>query len=260
MTPESALAELLDRMGAGNGASVFVTARELKRWPSPAVESMKARRLLTKARPASSVVCPGCDRQCMMPLETADAGQDRSAMFVVCDKRSDINRVHVTEDELLQWRCDAAALCNFVRERLGLTRGAEGQDDGLWRIGVASGRKREQMLCLRIVGRVELVAGQAAVPLADVIVFRDGDYSLDTDRTRRLVDSSDAGDSHYTPNTLRRELRRQETQKMRERWRKEYRKMLKASPERSDVWYSQKIAKLDPSGRSAETIRKHMKR
>jgi hypothetical protein len=59
--------------------------------------------------------------------------------------------------------------------------------------------------------------------------------------------------------SVRREARKLDTQAMHESWRREYRKLKKNRPGMSDVWYSQRIAKLAiANDRSAETIRKHM--
>ena len=75
------------------------------------------------------------------------------------------------------------------------------------------------------------------------------------------MDAATTGDSRYTPNNARREARKLDTKALHESWRKEYRALKQRRPEMSDVWYSQQIAKMDiAKGRSAETIRKHMKR
>ena len=64
----------------------------------------------------------------------------------------------------------------------------------------------------------------------------------------------------WTRVNARREAGKLETKALHERWRKEYRALKKRRPEMSDVWYSQQIAKMGSAeGRSAETIRKHMK-
>ncbi len=48
---------------------------------------------------------------------------------------------------------------------------------------------------------------------------------------------------------------------MYEAWRKAYRDLKKQRRNMSDVWYSRQIAKMNiANGRSAETIRKHMKK
>jgi len=60
--------------------------------------------------------------------------------------------------------------------------------------------------------------------------------------------------------TVRREARKLTTAGLYKRWQIAYRKSKKAHPDKSDVWHSQQIAKLEiAEGRNAETIRKHMK-
>ena len=56
MKPQAALIELLARVGARNGAAVFVSAEELSQWPVAAVAAMKSQKLLARARPAISVL------------------------------------------------------------------------------------------------------------------------------------------------------------------------------------------------------------
>jgi hypothetical protein len=69
------------------------------------------------------------------------------------------------------------------------------------------------------------------------------------------------GDHRYTPNNVRREARKLDTQALHESWRKEYQALKQRRPEMSDVWYSQQIAKMEIAHqRSAETIRKQMTR
>jgi anaerobic selenocysteine-containing dehydrogenase len=105
MTPQDALIELLARVGARDGAAVLVSAEELSQWPAAAVAAMKSQKLLARARPAVSVVCPGCERECVMTVHTLPAGPRGPASFVVCDKRSDINRVPVSPKRLMAVRC-----------------------------------------------------------------------------------------------------------------------------------------------------------
>jgi len=262
MTPLNALLELLERVGASRGTATLVSEAELSRWTVEAVRQLKSQRLLTKASPATSVVCPGCDQECTMPVHTVVAGTDKAASFVVCDKRDDINRVPVPAERLRQWQCGVKAVAALVAGSLGLR--AESQrktGDGLWELGLVTGKKRSQMVCLRTSGSLELVVGNNTVPLAELV--RDGEegYSVDREAIRQMVDTATTGDSRYTPSNARREARKLETQALHEGWRKEYRAQKKRRPEMSDVWYAQQIAKMTiGSGRSAETIRKHMKR
>jgi hypothetical protein len=261
MTPQAALIELLARVGAGNGAAVFLSAEELSQWPATAVAAMKSQKWLAKARPATSVVCPGCERACVMPVHTLPRASGPATSFIVCDKRSDINRVRVAAAKLTQWRCDAEAVCSFIAASLGLRRSDQRRvDSSVLNIGVASGDERRQMLCLKVDGDLTVVVGKNAVPMADLINFRDGAYSLDRNMIRQLVDAAIAPDPRYTPSNARREVGKLETQAMYAAWQKAYRSLKKRRPQLSDMGYARQIGKLDiAEGRNADTIRKHMK-
>jgi hypothetical protein len=96
MTPIDPLFELLGRVGASQGNAVLLSAEELHQWPSAAVKAMKSQKLILKARPAKSASCPGCEENCVMPVHNLPAKGGASSSFIVCDKRSDINRVPVS--------------------------------------------------------------------------------------------------------------------------------------------------------------------
>ena len=261
MTPLEALLDLLARVGASEGSAALVSEEELSGWPTNAVRGLKSQKLLTKASPAASVVCPGCEQECTMPVHTLPAGARGSASFIVCDKRDDINRVAVPAEGLRRWRCGAEDVGAFVSRNLG--RQSDNQREigaGLWELGLVAGKKRSQMLCLRANGTLELVAGNNAVPMAELVRHEAESYAVDSEAIRRMIDATTTGDSRYTPSEARRESRKLNTQALHESWRKAYRALKKSRPEMSDVWYSQQIAKgAVAKGRNAETIRKHMK-
>jgi hypothetical protein len=262
MTPMEALLELLERVGASQGGAVLVSEEEFSRWPAEAVRELKSQKLLVKASPAASVVCPGCEQECTMPVHTLPIGTGAAASFVVCDKRDDINRVAVSAERLRQWRCGVEAVGAFVARSLGLRSDSQLKAEaGLWELGLVAGKKRSQMVCLRANEALDLVAGQNAIPLAGLVLFGAEGYSVDTRAVRQLVDAATTGDPRHTPSNARREARKLDTQALHESWRKEYWALKQRRPEMSDVWYSQQIAKMDiAQRRNAETIRKHLKR
>ncbi len=262
MTPLDALFELFGRLGACHGAPVFVNDEELSEWPNSAVTAMKSQKLLARARPAASAVCPGCERECVMPVHTLAASGGTQPSFVVCDKRSDINRVVVSAERLTLWRCGTDLVCGFIATSLGLRRGARQADNaGRWEIGIAAGERRSHMLCLQADGMLTLVVGSIKVPMAELIDFQKGKYSIAGAVIRRLVDAATTADDRYTPSNARREARKQNTQAMYKDWQKAYRDLKKKHPNMSDVWLSRKIAKMDIArDRDPETIRKNMKK
>jgi hypothetical protein len=74
-------------------------------------------KLLAKAHPAKSVICPGCERGCIMPVRMLTRANDAAVSFVVCDKRADINRVPICSNLLKQWRSDAEAVREFLNRQ-----------------------------------------------------------------------------------------------------------------------------------------------
>jgi len=259
MTPQAALVELLARVGAQGGA-VLVTAAELAQWPAPTVAALKEQKLLTRSSPATSAVCPGCENECVMPVHTLVRANGEAASFIVCDKRDDTNRVAIAADQLQQWRCDVPAVCQFVATSLDLRQSAQrASNDSLVNIGMVRGDKRSQMLALRLQHELALTAGNSTIPLADLVSFEDGSFAVDAVMVLQMVDTAPPADARHTPTTAKREVRKAATLTMYAGWQKDYRKLLKTNPGKSDVWYAQQIAKADKEHvRDPSTIKKHM--
>ena len=263
MTPEIALlVDLLERVGNSRGAGVLINKDELNHWPSLAFKAIKKQKLVVRSRPSRSSVCLGCEQGCVMPVHTLQIKSGTPPSFIICDKRNDINRVPVPSEDLIQWQCHADSICNFVATSLGLRRsGKQKGNNRLWEIGIATGKKRNQMLCLQANGGLVLVAGNNKVPLAELIKFHDDKYLLNDAMISQLVDTTTTADNRYTPSDVKREVRKLETLDLHAAWAKEYRKLKKQYPGRPDTWFAQKIARMDIGhDRNPETIRKNMKK
>ena len=261
MTPLAVLVELVEHLGACGGKAVLISEAELGQWPSEAIHALKAQRIIVKAKAADSAVCPGCEEECLMPVITLPGGEGAARSFILCGQRNDTNRVPVTTSLLLQWRCSLELMCGFVANSLGLHRDRRQQNQaGLLELGLVTGKKRVQMVCLEIIDRVLLVAGQNKVDLAELIAFDDGKFSVDEKMIQRLVDSSNTADERHTPSVVRREMRKLGTKAMHDSWKNEYLRLKKENPEQPDSWIANKIHKSPANrGYSSETIRKIMK-
>ena len=261
MTPRDALLDLVARVGTRGGAAVRVSETEVLQWPAEAVGALQVHRLLVRARPATTVICPGCEADCVMPVQTIPTGAGGAVQFIVCDKRSDINRVAITAAHVEQWKCRCGGPRPVCRgAALGLRRSRHGADaSGTQLLGLAAGDTRHQMLGLLTHGDVTLVVADTVVFLADLIDFGHGVYTLDTAAIRHLVDGATTADPRYTPSTTRREARPLDTQARYVRWQKAYRALKQRRPQMSDVWYARQLAKQAvAAGCHADTIRKHM--
>lgn len=260
MTEQDALIDLLARVDAQAGGAVYVTGEEMALWPAAATAAMRSQKLLTKARPAVTALCPGCERQCVMPIHTLTRPDGAAASFVVCDKRSDTNRVAIAPAGLERWRCDADVVSRFVAESLGVRLSEQLPVDGGPRpIGMARGKKRSQMLTMRLQAGLALVVGDQAIALVDLVDFQDGRYRVHAVMVCQMVDAATTADPRHTPSTAKREAGKLNTQARYASWQKAYKALRKKSPNKSDVWYSQQIAKTPiAQGRDASTIKKNM--
>lgn len=160
-----------------------------------------------------------------------------------------------------QWRCGIDTVCGFIASSTELYRSNTPQiDETQFPIGVFRGKKRSQMLTLQVKNGLKLIAGSSAVDLIDLLYFDTNEYVIDRSTVVRMVDAATSPDPRYTPSVAKRESRKIDTQDMYASWQKEYRKLHKKHPNKSDVWFSQQIAKLPlGKGRSAGTVKKKMK-
>jgi hypothetical protein len=68
------------------------------------------------------------------------------------------------------------------------------------------------------------------MPLADVIGFENGGFTLDHAVIHQMVDAATTADPRHTPSTAKREAGKIDTQAMYASWQKAYRALLKKSP------------------------------
>jgi hypothetical protein len=194
MTPQDALAELLARVGANRGATVFIGAQELVGWPAAAVAAMKAQKLLVKARPATTVVCPGCERQCVMPVHAPPAQARAARAFVVCDKRDDINRVNVPIGSLEQWQASGEAAAECVARLLALRQPGSGAvSAGRCEVGMFKGAKHAAHLVLLADGTLTLSLAGHAIALSDALEWKRDRIVIDRRMLSRCVDNPVGG-------------------------------------------------------------------
>lgn len=259
MTLGDAVRELLQCLGIDGDSTI--PWGQVRRWPTGVIDTLQDAGWLVPGDLAETVECPGCEENCPMPVEVFpdDDGQTTRA-FIACEGRN-FGRVKIPPARLQQWNLTQGQLAHWIADTLTLRYSGKQLDGGsLLELGLVSGEKRAQMLCLHTAGELALAAGSNSIPLVDAIQFIDGGLALDADLIRQMVDSATTGDTRYTPNTARREVRKLETDAMHEQWRKEYRALKKRRPNMSDVWYSQQIEKMECAhGRKAGTIKKNMK-
>ncbi|MEZ5519567.1 MAG: hypothetical protein R3F41_19150 [Gammaproteobacteria bacterium] len=192
--PEDAITELLNRVAALQGATALINADELAQWRGEAVTAMKTQQLITRARPSSSAVCPGCERECVMPVHVLTDKAREPAAFIVCDKRDDINRVPVPVARLEQWQASGDSIADLLAGLLDLQRPSMGSSSvGRWEIGVFRGAKHASHLVLMAGEKLTLTLAGHSIALTDVLAMDGDTFKVDKRRLTRLVDDPVAG-------------------------------------------------------------------
>ena len=190
MIPNAALSELLGRVNAQSGATVYVTNYELSTWSDDLVAAMKITGLITKATPATSTLCTGCEHECIMPVHILS---DKAA-FVICDKRHDINRVLIPVNRLERWQTSGASIANLLARLFDLPLYDIHQSHHTqWTIGLLKSTKHASYLTLIFERTLMLSLAGYKVELTDVLIFDDGKITIDRHRLMRLVDKPIAG-------------------------------------------------------------------
>jgi hypothetical protein len=193
MTAADALAELLGRIGAARDGVVLVGDDELQDWPSAAVTAFKSAGLLAEASPARSVICPGCERQCTMPVYVLSAKAAINA-FVVCDKRHDINRVPIEPDSLKRWQGSGEAVAKLLARLLHQRRrSGTAAIVRRWEIGIFKGRKGTSHLVLIADGELKLGLAGHTSALSEVLSFKGRSLVVDKAALIDCVDHPASG-------------------------------------------------------------------
>ena len=208
---------VLQRVGRADPVvGAFFFWDEVKDWPAGILDILITSRLLQPAQPMDIIECDGCEEKCIMPVTVYPAGGDKPGRaFITCDKHEDMGRIKVSFDRMRRWRCSIGAVRSFIAAILGLRLSDKRTStSNLLEIGIATGNKRSQMLCLQTDGELSLTAGNSQIPLAELIVYQEGSYSLDGRIIRQLVDTSTTADDRYTPSNTKREARKLDTQAM----------------------------------------------
>lgn len=192
MTQEDAFIELIDRVAALQGASTLINADELAQWPGEAVAAMKAQQLITRARPASSAVCPGCEEECVMPVHTIPVSSGEPALFIVCDKRDDIDRVPVPHAQLEQWQVSGDSIAELLAGLLDLQPPSMGNSSaGRWEIGMLKGTKHSSPLVLVADGTLNLSLANHSIPLTQVLALDGNVLKADRHALLRALDGDE---------------------------------------------------------------------
>lgn len=189
MNPDDVLPTLLDRVAAAGGGAAYFSAQELAVWPASTLARMKEMELLVPSTPAASVVCPGCEEECAMPVEMATTAEGTQRFFVVCDRRDDTSHVPVPRVQLEQWQCSPRLLADGVAKLVGLRRSLSDDDPRRLDLGVLKGTQASAHVVLHVDSALTLHIAGHVLPLGDVLAWADSGMTAERRALVRCVDN-----------------------------------------------------------------------
>jgi hypothetical protein len=212
------LAELLDLLAVSKGEPLVFNRWELEEWPSELVAALQASGLLVGTRPATGIVCPGCERQCYEPIEFFPEGADGrpARAFVFCtDPDGGYGSVSIPLEALDQWQLSGDCLADYLADGLSLSRPPMRLGDpGRWEIGLLKGVAHSSHLAMMAEDRLVLKLAGHMIPVADVLMLENGALRIDRRELMRRVDHPVAGASDMESPTHRRARLQQRKQEL----------------------------------------------
>jgi hypothetical protein len=188
---------VLDRLAAAAGEVALFSERELAEWPAAALARLKAEGLLVKGPPADTLTCPGCEEDCLMPVEIVTTTSGTLRAFVVCDKRDDVARVAIARDLLEQWTSSPERVADVLARLLNIRRSGSDSTARRWDVGLLKGTKQNGAhVVLGIENELRLTIAGHSLPVADVLELGDKGLSIERRALLRCVDNplAPAGD------------------------------------------------------------------
>ncbi|MEO8400739.1 MAG: hypothetical protein ABI597_02945 [Gammaproteobacteria bacterium] len=204
MTADMVLIELLERIAASKGAAAFINTLEINEWPSDLVTAIKSDRMLEKASPAKSAICPGCERSCVMPVNTLINQLNITTAFIVCDKRSDINRVSISLNHIEQWQASGYLLTKIIAKLLDLPMPVNSLNPIGWEIGVMRGLKHSSHLTLTEDIKLLIQSTGHQFSIIELITLVNGSFKIDKPKIIRAIDKPAAAAGSIESATQRR--------------------------------------------------------
>jgi len=107
-------------LASGTG-QVVLTANDTKTWPNTAVEKFLSAKLIKSGVPCSSIICDGCEEQCLRPIELMGRN-DSASMYAIstCNKYEDLGPFFYQENSLATWMTSRELIADFFSRELSL--------------------------------------------------------------------------------------------------------------------------------------------
>lgn len=260
MTLDDVLQDMIQHLDSkGNGTIAWEQVRE---WPEGAVQIFQDAGWIKPTAPAKTVVCPGCEESCFMPVHVSPAMQGQPVRaYVACDRREDMGRIPIPSEMFQQWQVTENQVAQWLARELGF-RGKPKKDKTtrIIQIGEVQGKKQSGKLELVNMEPISLKTSGHSLPLIEAVYFQGNELQVNKKAIVKNIDRPPPTD-RYKPSIARREAGKLNTVARNKNWHKIYLKLKRDHPEKSDNWCALQIAKMPKyKSSNSETIRRNMKK
>jgi len=258
------LLSLIQAMNAKNQPAV-VGWDEVVPWSEGILEQLVKVGILASTTQAKSLECKGCEHSCFVDvIMQTNKIVPLNRAFIICDTpemQNQMGRIEVPLQCLQQWQCSVSQLVKIIAKLLGIKDKIENQfGKNNIRIRMLKGSQGRRWVSLNTDPLSVEINNQTA-PLEEILFFENNQLAIDQFWiNEKLNGVSQNKGKVYIPSTSKREESKRKILARNQDWKDEYLWLKNNNPDKSDVWCSLMIAKMDTGqGKEAETIRKNMK-
>jgi len=104
MTLDDVLGDLLFRIPLSSEDDGIISWEQVREWPKGALEIFLNAGWITAKEPATTVVCPGCEENCFMPVHVRKRDDGVFHARVMCDRLDYMGSVPIHSVHLQQWQ------------------------------------------------------------------------------------------------------------------------------------------------------------
>ena len=181
------LSLLLRQLAAVDDDKFLISHEERVEVPDDVWATMAQLKIVQQAQHAKSVICDGCEENCVRPVHIYPANVKSPARaFVVCDVREDVGRVNVDFERLNQWQVSEQQLAEMVRDLLGNTQ-SMAKDNALWRLGMVNGGTHKSQVSLKFDREALVLASGHSVQLMELLSIDKNTLKIDLKKIKKMV-------------------------------------------------------------------------
>lgn len=182
------LSLLLRQLTAVDDDKLLISHEERIEVPDDVWATMAQLKIVQQAQHAKSVICDGCEENCVRPTHIYPANAKSPARaFIVCDVREDVGRVNVDFERLNQWQVSEQQLAEMVRDLIGQTTQSVTKDGALWRLGIVDGGTHKSQVSLKLDRDAWVLASGHTVSLIELLSFNNGALRIDLKKIKKMV-------------------------------------------------------------------------